>query len=179
MKIKVNLADAKSFDVAERYLYQMDKKVVKALHLALDEVGVRMESKLIEELSMMGLGDSSFISRISVRRYGKGLSVSIDKEYVTFVEFGTGLRGMNNPHPNPTALGHSEWQYATNSEHGDGWWYPTTDDDPNPTKYRTSQGDLVAFTRGHESRPFMYNTWLYGKRIMVNTFNKYSKEVIG
>lgn len=75
--------------------------------------------------------------------------------YAAFVEFGTGVVGSRNPHPEPAILG---WSYDVNG-HGDlGWWYPSGEGDTNPTRYQLADGSFIAWTKGMPSRPFMYNT---------------------
>lgn len=75
--------------------------------------------------------------------------------YAVFVEFGTGVKGKASPHPDVAILG---WVYDVNN-HGElGWWYPTDENDTNPTKYRSKDGTMYAWTKGMPSRPFMYNT---------------------
>lgn len=86
---------------------------------------------------------------------GKAGFVACKCNYAVFVEFGTGVKGRDNPHPNVAILG---WRYDVN-HHGDlGWWYPTDESDPNPYKNYSKDGVLYAWTRGMPSRPFMYNT---------------------
>ncbi|MCR2033713.1 hypothetical protein [Anaerofustis stercorihominis] len=71
-----------------------------------------------------------------------------------FIEFGTGIKGATSPHPE-NIFG---WVYDINS-HGDkGWWYPTTENDPNPVKTTDEYGQVRAWTKGMPSRPFMYQT---------------------
>lgn len=82
-------------------------------------------------------------------------AVKCDCGYAVYVEFGTGVVGKRNPHPDTAILG---WIYDVNS-HGElGWWYPTDDSDVNPTKRRAKSGKLYAWTKGLPSRPFMYET---------------------
>lgn len=86
---------------------------------------------------------------------GKAGFVACKCSYAVFVEFGTGIKGQTNPHPDVAILG---WNYDVNN-HGDlGWWYPTDESDPNPTKHTCKNGKTYAWTKGMPSRPFMYNT---------------------
>src|SRR5690554_4333025 len=61
--------------------------------------------------------------------------------YATYVEFGTGIVGKQSPHPDPQG-----WQYDVNSHGEKGWWYFNDRDQ----KWH--------WTKGFQSRPFMYNT---------------------
>lgn len=86
---------------------------------------------------------------------GRMGSVRCNCGYAVYVEFGTGVKGKGSPHPDVAILG---WIYDVNN-HGElGWWYPTDDTDTNPTKRRSKNGTLYAWTKGMPSRPFMYNT---------------------
>lgn len=75
--------------------------------------------------------------------------IFVDSEYAEFVEFGTGVVGANNPHPDPRF-----WQYDYNNHGDDGWWY------------FNDQKNRVVWTKGWFSRPFMYNTYQKLKEII-------------
>ena len=106
-----------------------------------------------------GLGMSNLSGTIESYPTEFGLSIRMGSEYFMFVEYGTGIVGRNNPHPDTSK---SMWKYDTN-EHGEtGWWYPSSIDDPNPTAYRNKLGEWWAWTKGQAARPFMYETWLWG-----------------
>ena len=62
--------------------------------------------------------------------------------YAVFVEFGTGVVGAGQPHPDLPA----SWTYDVNGHGDSGWWY-----------YDEVTGTL-GWTKGFVSRPFMYNT---------------------
>jgi hypothetical protein len=68
--------------------------------------------------------------------YGGKFSIALAFEY------GTGIVGQDNP-----KLG--AWQYNVKG-HINGWWYPTDDSDPNPTKKITKDGLILAWTKGFE-----------------------------
>ena len=72
---------------------------------------------------------------------GKGYIVSTATHSV-FCEFGTGVVGANNPHPDVAVLG---WSYDVN-QHGElGWWYYNKDGERR-------------WTKGMPARPYMYDT---------------------
>ena len=79
--------------------------------------------------------------------------VKVSSDHAVFVEFGTGVIGMDNPHENYEYLAKASWAYAsgrtifTTKDGRVGWIYPTDDG-----QWR--------FTEGMESRPFMYHTAL-------------------
>lgn len=81
-----------------------------------------------------------------------------DCEWAAFVEFGTGIVGSENSHPNPDL---ASWKYDVN-EHGEsGWMY-------------FKEGEWH-WTKGMPSRPFMYETARDLKRLIP----KLAKEVFG
>lgn len=92
--------------------------------------------------------------------------VKVTSDHVAFVEFGTGVKGQNNPHKNGEYLSKASWSYAsgakifTTKDGRVGWIYPTDDGG-------------FRFTEGMESRPFMYETALELQRDL----KKITKEV--
>lgn len=106
------------------------------------------------------------LSSITSDTYGTHGVVACDCDYAVFVEFGTGIVGSRNQHPDIAILG---WSYDVNG-HGElGWWYPTDDADTNPTKKRAKNGQFVAWTKGLPSRPFMYETAQKLKELVIPT----------
>lgn len=79
---------------------------------------------------------------------GNGI-VYVDKScpYAIYVEYGTGIVGAGDPHPEAAEVG---WAYDVNQHGIKGWVYKSDKDG----KYH--------WTQGYFSRPFMYNTlrWL-------------------
>lgn len=77
--------------------------------------------------------------------------------YAFFVEYGTGIVGARNRHPDASTAGNGEGNllamsyggYDSNG-HGDaGWWYISDVD------------GKLHWTKGMKSRPFMYNTMVH------------------
>ena len=67
--------------------------------------------------------------------------IKADSEYAVYVEYGTGIVGMNSPHP---TAGEDGWAYDVNSHGEAGWVYP-------------KEGGFW-WTKGQPASPFMYNT---------------------
>jgi len=173
MEIEVDLANQASMDKLSKKLHDFPNRIERARVAAIAELETRIVDRLIKELTLLGLGGSNLASSIEIVRVRDGIIINMGAEYAMYVEFGTGLVGANNPHPNPSFNG-EDWEYDVN-EHGEkGWWYPTTADDPNPTKkYSASEDMWFAKTKGMPARPFMYNTWRYSRLIITKTFNKH------
>lgn len=66
--------------------------------------------------------------------------IATDLYYAVFVEYGTGIVGEANPHPEPT------WSYDVNGHGTDGWNY-------------IGEDGKLHWTMGQISHPFMYNTY--------------------
>jgi hypothetical protein len=71
-----------------------------------------------------------------------------------FNEMGTGVKGQNKPHPKADG-----WEYDINGHGEQGWWYPTTDNDPNPIKRIGKDGQLRGWTAGLPSRRMFYDAY--------------------
>ena len=68
--------------------------------------------------------------------------VRADCWYAIYVEYGTGVVGANNPHPDATG-----WIYDINHHGDNGWVY-----------FNEREGKIMR-TKGQPSSPFMYNTF--------------------
>lgn len=86
-----------------------------------------------------------------------------DVPYAIYVEYGTGIVGEAQPHPEAGAV---EWEYDSHGHGESGWWY-----------YGDFDGvKQLRWTKGMISRPFMYETlrWLEANApsFAGNTFGK-------
>ena len=68
--------------------------------------------------------------------------VRADCWYAIYVEYGTGVVGADNPHPEPTG-----WYYDVHHHGNNGWVY-----------FNEREGKAMR-TKGQPSSPFMYNTF--------------------
>ena len=71
-------------------------------------------------------------------------------EWAKYVEFGTGIIGSENPHPD-TSLG--DWKYDINNHGEAGWFY--------------KKDEVWHHTQGMPSRPFMYDTGIELSEIVI------------
>lgn len=139
------------------------------VQLGIEELCDRLRDKMIDNLDNYGLGDSNIANTIIVEPMGDGISVSVGSDYAVYVEYGTGVVGEGHQHPRATLDG---WVYDVNEHGEEGWWYPTTTSDPNKKKKTSKDGGLWAWTKGQASRPFMYETWLWGTRSATQIIRK-------
>ena len=92
-----------------------------------------------------------------------------------FVEYGTGIIGADNSHPEVTG----EWnpgpigiytKYDTNEHGAAGWWYPAPFGWYIP---KQSDGSVaLAWTKGMSPRPFMYETFKQLEKLSVDLYNE-------
>lgn len=144
----------------------------KAIEDALKEFSVMYQKKLNEKMTFYGV-PASIAGSVIINTSFDGIEVYIASELVNFFEYGTGIRGSENPHPKPPA----GWIYDSNGHGNDGWWYPTTEGDPNPYKWRDASGQLRGWTRGKVSRPFIYETNLWARRSIGNVVRKHLRRI--
>lgn len=118
---------------------ELQAKAERLVHL-LTEQGVSLAQM---NADFMSIYDTGALVRGIVSRYeGKVGFVSSTAAHSCFCEFGTGVMGQRNPHPDVALLG---WRYDVNG-HGDlGWWYTGADGQSH-------------WTKGMPSRPYMYET---------------------
>jgi hypothetical protein len=168
--------DLNKVDKTIKEVNKLQRKIDKAINDGIKELSDKMRARAILNLQKYGLGTSKLINELKLTPMDGGINISIGTDYAFFVEYGTGIKGENKPHPKAMEVG---WDYDVN-EHGDyGWWYPTTMDNPYFIKHKVRyvNGTPYAWTKGMESRPFMYETWLYGRRIATKTINKHLRSI--
>lgn len=75
-----------------------------------------------------------------------------DSLVIIFNEFGTGIKGIQDEWA-------SEHNYQVNKsgKGAEGWWYSSSESDPNPYKWTTPNGEIRALTHGLESRHMFYD----------------------
>ena len=165
--VNINI-DLNNFEQTYKKSLMTTLAMQRGINDAYEELEDILYQKLIENMVGYGLGNSRLISGASVYRQGDSIVINVDGDHAVFVEFGTGIVGMSEPHPNPKV---NNWTYVHTGKF-EGWWYPTDDSDPNPYKRVFRDGKTYAFTRGMPSRPFVYDTWLYASRIYTQIFRK-------
>lgn len=156
-QINIDMEDIMGGKV-DKKLKQIDKAIDVGIKNGMRKCDELFKAKLLERMDSYQLGGSELSSTIRSTVTPNSLSIRMGSKYFMYVEYGTGVVGRDASHPDTSRVG---WRYDKN-EHGEmGWWYPSSTDDPNPTKYRGKTG-WWAWTKGQRARPFMYETWLWG-----------------
>ena len=145
-KYKANLS-ARSF----RQLAKDIREYRKSLTDKCEEFAYRIaeEGVAIAQLKIVGfdavmtgeLLDSMNLEAGDIVSNGATYYIYTDCDWASFVEFGTGVIGSENPHPE---TGLANWKYDVNNHGESGWWY-------------FNDGEWH-WTKGMPSRPFMYET---------------------
>lgn len=125
----------------EAYKRDLRSKISRLLGVIVDEGAELARAKVIQMDAVM-FGDlANSIGGI----YDPATHIGVifaGAPHAVFVEFGTGVVGAGNPHPDPVG----GWKYDINSHGEAGWWY-WSDSDNN-----------WHWTKGMPSRPFMWET---------------------
>lgn len=169
-EINLDIDNTKFFDVGKDW-DKIQSAILKGIELGEQEFIIRLKDKVLQNLIKYGLGSSELARNITLVKTDSGVAITMGSaSYAMFVEYGTGVVGAANPHPHPKV----SWIYSSgqNSNGHEGWFYPTVPSDPNPYKH-TYNGQLYGFTKGQASRPFMYESWLWGTRSAKNIINKH------
>lgn len=133
----------------------------------LAELGVQIARVKVAELDAVFTGEliSSIHSEYKASMpSGAVFAIVTDSEHAAFVEFGTGIVGLNNSYPFKFPEG-VDWKYASGetirqlADGRYGWFYE-------------KDGDWY-FTEGMPARPFMYNTYIE----LMSLVEKTAKEI--
>jgi HK97 gp10 family phage protein len=165
--------DVFSLESLEKAIAKVEKfqlNIPKILDKAIDEIAEKARQRCLHEMSLHDLkkggtlAQSNLASTIEIRRDDiKSFTLAVNGEYAMYVEFGTGVVGRDNPHPDVSFLDQA-WEYDSKG-HGEAGWFYYKDG----VKYHT---------RGQEAKPFLYPTYLYVRRIVTRTVNKHIKRAL-
>jgi hypothetical protein len=166
--IKVKLTP-KSIDDAIKELneYKRDLELrAQELVKKLTDYGANIARAKLVSYEAYNFGDLfNSIDGIATGDYGV---IKVDSDYAVFVEFGTGPVGKAKSHP------------SGKGKYRDTGWYTKADGKPMDVWYGwtpivTDEGDVIYYTDGQTSKPFMYETALQLK----DEFPAIVKEVFG
>ena len=127
----------------------------------LAQEGVMMASLKIVEKDAIYTGE--LLNSMKIRKGdsfydGHKWYIYTDCPWAAYVEFGTGIVGAENPHPDTSI---ASWKYDVN-EHGEKGWFYFKDDEWH-------------WTKGMPSRPFMFET----AQELAEIVPRIAKEVFG
>lgn len=143
-KININVFSRSSIENAKQLLMKKADKI---------DGGCR---EAVEKLTQIGYEYMMTIVPIESGDLAESISWEYDKstntgririgsDYAIFVEYGTGIVGAQNPHPQPA----SGWSYDVN-EHGEKGW-----------KYFDKKQNRWRWTKGEPAHAFVYRTREY------------------
>lgn len=150
--IRINPFNPDSIDAAIKELEKRKREIHKhaeELTQLLTNLGVEKARDLVPVDT--GVAQSSIIGYIDD---AEGVGIIRAGGYCKYIEFGTGVRGRESPHPSAEYKAIMQWAYNsgatifTTKNGKEGWYYPVGD-------------GTWRFTEGMPSRPFMYETAQY------------------
>lgn len=154
-KIVINPLDPDSIKAAIKELEKQKEHIHKCaedLTRLLMNLGVEKARDLVPIDT--GVAQASIIGYLDE---AEGIGIIRAGGYCKYIEFGTGVRGRDSPHPSAEYKAIMQWAYNsgatifTTKDGREGWFYPADD-------------GSWRFTEGMPSRPFMYETAQYLKR---------------
>ena len=130
-------------DDIRKYRLELQKKCDEfTRQLAEEGVAIAKANILSEDAIYTGeLLNSMNIKPGDVIVNGASYHIYTACPWAKFVEFGTGIEGKENSHPDASIIG---WKYDINNHDEKGWFY--------------FKNGKWHWTKGMPSRPFMYNT---------------------
>lgn len=119
-------------DKCEEFAFRMAEEGISIAKIKISSFNAVFSGELLNSMQLQA-GD--------VFKNGAEYIIYTGCEWASYVEFGTGIVGEKNPHPETSLVG---WRYDVNSHGEKGWFY-------------FSNGEWH-WTKGMPSRPFMYET---------------------
>lgn len=175
MSINIDL-EFKNYDKWASKLKNLTKEFEKAIDDGMIEFIDRFQDKLRENAQLYGINDPYILGTMLVTPYKNGYVLTIRSEQIAYVEYGVGIVGSQNKHPKSP----SGWIYDINNHGNSGWVYPVitdTDYSYNDKQFYTKDGNILAWTKGHKPKPFVYQTWLWGTRAMRPIIEKHLRRI--
>lgn len=149
--IRVKLTPA-GIDRAIRQLEAYKKHIIDSVSRLLDAMCQEGEIWAINSMGHIDTGET--LSTIcSYREGNRGIIEAAG--HSIWIEFGTGPKGLESPHPSGEWLNEADWEYCSGPtikfENGVvGWYYPADENDLKNTEW--------IWTQGLPSQHFMYDT---------------------
>ena len=138
-------------DKCEEFAYRMAEEGVAIAQMKILGFDAVMTGELLDSMNLKA-GD--------IFSNGATYYIYTDCPWAKFVEFGTGIVGSENPHPDPSIAG---WKYDVNVHGEKGWYY-----------FKNGEWH---WTKGLPSRPFMFET---GQELKdMNIISSVAREVFG
>ncbi len=123
-------------------------KELKVSEKQYPKVAVRIADRLADEMLENTYPDTYKVpGRLREGGLVAEAGIRNDEPKWKYHEYGTGVIGSQFPHI-AEVLQSIGWKYDVNNHGEKGWWYPTTESDPNPYKWKDETGQLRAWTRG-------------------------------
>ena len=144
---------------------------------AMSEFADRLVNVLKTNMALCGypeLGDYIYVSKSQ-----GSVSVEILAPHAVYLEYGTGIKGEGDPHPEAFEHG---WSYMVGdqSSKGGGWWYPAEQIYGSQKVWISkTNGQQYAWTNGGlPAGKFVYRTFGWGKMQYTRIFRRFLRNAI-
>ena len=148
--------DAKSIDNAIREIRHIKEQLVEAMNDLIRKLADEGVKEAKAQVAAMDAVDTGELERSIYGYYDPDSRIGYviaGAAHAFYVEYGTGIVGAGEPHPDPKS---AAWAYDVNDHGEGGWWYPS-----EKGWYLADDGTRLAWTKGMPARPFMYNTMVW------------------
>lgn len=173
MTIKVSLGNDKDIQKASNEILAYAKSLSKKCNIFLERVGklgVDIAKAYVRHYSIPSeIGESIKLEKGDMVVSGGTIQIIVDSENAIYWEYGTGMIGEQNPHPNPDI-----WIYDIH-KHGQGGWVYTAEQGQLTQWSKKIKDKDLYHTKGMPAQPFMYST--YKDLLYTNEIMRIAKEV--
>lgn len=148
-----------------KQLKELERQIVNdVIDEGLLEMADKISNHMSQESQRYKLNESNLEKTKYVDLDEDYIEIGYGADYANYVEYGTGIMGENDPHPEPTMW--DEFEGYDLQNHGDNGW-----------KYIGKDGRLH-WTKGMPSRPIVYNTRKWANTQVTRVVRKHLRRVI-
>lgn len=170
--MRVDLFDKKSVKNCIKQLQAYSKTLNRKTKLfvrRVGELGIQVANTYIAQYNI----PSEVIGQLKLQKgdvaiSGSTIQIIVSNDEALFWEYGTGIVGKNTPHPETDM-----WIYDMNGHGQKGWVYVGG----QLTEWSKEVKSGVFYTKGMESQPFMYNTFLDLQYSQFDAISNIAREV--
>ena len=144
-----------SFQSIVREIKNYKEKLNQGAKLGVKEASEKLYKSITDKMDSCNLQNHKENVKLEDKSNNKVIAYRVytNDHVIMFHEFGTGIKGEQTKW-----AGSFGYEVNGMGKGETGWWYPTTESDPNPYKWTDSSGQLRAFTHGLTSKLLFYNS---------------------
>ena len=165
-----------SFQSIVREIKNYKEKLNQGAKLGVKEASEKLYKSITDKMDSCNLQNHKENVKLEDKSDNKVIAYRVytNDHVIMFHEFGTGIKGEQTKW-----AGSFGYEVNGMGKGETGWWYPTTESDPNPYKWTDSSGQLRALTHGLPSKHMFYNAFQDVKREFGDIINIELQGTIG